>query len=93
MTTIPKLDGDGRIQITPSELEKCVDTSKWFISSVKVPALAQTLLENYSSLAPGEVAPHVTDLVSGIHHHIPRYYDIASDFLFLLNDSIPLHKE
>ena len=63
MTTTTKPGGEGRIQVTSEELQKTVDTSKWFPQDVKIPPQARTLLEQYSGFAPDEVLSHVVDLV------------------------------
>ena len=44
--------------------KNAVDASDWFVDTIKIPAPAQALLEQYSGLETGEVIPHVTDLVS-----------------------------
>ena len=62
MTTIQLSDGT-RVQISPAELQKAADTSQWLNLNAKIPPKAQVLLEQYSGLAPEEVAPHVLDMV------------------------------
>ena len=66
MTMTMTSDKDGRVETIPGEPPNVVDGSRWFAESVQVPAPAQALLEQYSGLAPEDVIPHVTDLVSGI---------------------------
>ena len=51
------------------EHKKIGGTPKWFLETVTILPPAQTLLEQYPGLAPDEVVPHVTDLVSGISSH------------------------
>ncbi|MCJ1378459.1 hypothetical protein MMC17_001558 [Xylographa soralifera] len=62
MTTTTRPGEEGRIQVTSEEVQKTVDTSKWFPEDVKIPLQARTLLEQYSGFAPDEVLPHVADL-------------------------------
>lgn len=54
------------VGVTSEEPTKSViDGSNWFVDTIKIPAPAQALLEQYSDLEPAKVIPHVTDLVSG----------------------------
>ena len=55
---------DGPGQVVPEQSTKAVDVSQWFVKSFKIPDPAQALLEQYSEIAPDDVVPHVTDLVS-----------------------------
>lgn len=67
MTTTAAADAEQRIQITPQELRKSEDTSRWYTEDITIPPEAQALLEQYSGFAPDEVVPHVRDLVSAHH--------------------------
>lgn len=91
MTTTAAADADERVQITPEELGKSEDISKWYTERITIPPGAQTLLEQYSGFAPDEIIPHVRDLVSAHHgeHQHPCHSIIRSHSFSLtrINDS------
>ena len=61
-------DDQTHAQITPDELQKSADTSKWFVENIKIPPQAQDLPEKYSGYAPKQILPEVSSLVSNVLH-------------------------